>query len=111
GQYDRVPEALRRTLAARATLMLTAGSSSIRMFEDGCRQAGAAARALLCMAAAKRWGVAWDACGVAGGFVVHGDKRLRFAALAADAARLTPPDPLPIGMQGAGKLAGRAVPR
>ncbi|AXJ95530.1 MULTISPECIES: molybdopterin cofactor-binding domain-containing protein [unclassified Sphingomonas] len=111
GQYDRVPEALRRTLAARATLMLTAGSSSIRMFEDGCRQAGAAARALLCMAAAKRWGVAWDACGVAGGFVVHGDKRLRFAALAAEAARLTPPDPLPIGMQGAGKLAGRAVPR
>ena len=111
GQFDRVPEVMRRALAARATLMLTAASSSVRMFEDGCRQAGAAARALLCMAAARKWDVPWSACTVAGGFVVHGDKRLRFAELAATAAGFTPPDPLPLGMQGAGKLTGRAVPR
>jgi len=32
------------------------------MFEDDCRTAGAAARALLCKAAARRWGVAWTDC-------------------------------------------------
>ncbi len=91
--------------------MLTGGSSSIRMFETACREAGAAARALLCMAAAKRWDVDWTQTNVANGFVVHGDERLRFAELAEAAAGGTVPDPLPLGMQGAGKLVGQSVPR
>ncbi len=91
--------------------MLTGGSSSIRMFETACREAGAAARALLCMAAAKRWDVDWTQTNVANGFVVHGDKRLRFAELAEAAAGGTVPDPVPLGMQGAGKLVGQSVPR
>ncbi|WP_380785152.1 molybdopterin cofactor-binding domain-containing protein [Sphingomonas sp. R86521] len=91
--------------------MLTGGSSSIRMFETACRAAGAAARALLCMAAAKRWDVDWTQTRVEAGFVVHGAKRLRFAELAEDAAKGTVPDPLPLGMQGAGKLTGTSVPR
>ncbi|MCZ3214803.1 hypothetical protein NYZ43_19975, partial [Acinetobacter baumannii] len=45
------------------------------------------------------------------GFIVHGRDRLRFAALAAEAARESVPKPLPIGVAGAGKLAGQAVPR
>jgi isoquinoline 1-oxidoreductase beta subunit len=91
--------------------MLTGGSSSIRMFETAAREAGAGARALLCMAAAKRWGVDWLQTNVEAGFVVHGDKRLRFAELAEAASGGTIPDPLPLGMQGAGKLAGTSVPR
>ncbi|MBI0475566.1 xanthine dehydrogenase family protein molybdopterin-binding subunit [Sphingomonas sp. MA1305] len=111
GQFDRVPQRLRDTLAERATLMLTGGSTSIRMFEEGAREAGAAARALLCKAAAARWNVGWSDCVAEGGFVRHGTQRLRFAELAAAAAAESLPEPLPLGVQGAGRLAGRAVPR
>ncbi|MCP3736556.1 molybdopterin-dependent oxidoreductase [Sphingomonas sp. RP10(2022)] len=111
GTLSRLPEALEQDFAARAGMMLTGGSTSVRMFEDDCRTAGAAARALLCKAAARRWNVAWTDCTVEAGFVRHGDQRLRFAELAAAAAGETVPDPLPIGVQGAGKLVGRSLPR
>ncbi|WP_425228032.1 molybdopterin cofactor-binding domain-containing protein, partial [Sphingomonas sp.] len=91
--------------------VLTGGSSSVRQWEGACRRAGAAARCLLLQAAARRWGVDWQACSVAEGFVTHGRDRLRFAVLAAGAARERVPDPLPLGANGAGKLAGRALPR
>ncbi|MDP1027961.1 molybdopterin-dependent oxidoreductase [Sphingomonas sp. KR1UV-12] len=91
--------------------MLTAASSSIRMFEEPLRAAAAAARAVLCMAAAARWDADWTDLSAEGGFVLLGKRRLRFAELAADAARLTAPDPLPIGVAGAGKLAGQPLPR
>src|SRR3954469_2356270 len=53
-------QSLQRTHAARTALVLTAGSSSIRNFEGDLRQAGAAARVMLCKAAARRWGVDWQ---------------------------------------------------
>jgi isoquinoline 1-oxidoreductase beta subunit len=105
GLFDRLPEG---TAEPR---MLTGGSSSIRMFEDACRQAGAGARALLCMAAAKRWDADWTQVNVDAGFCTHAGKRIRFAELAEEAAKFTLPDPLPLGIQGAGKLAGKSVPR
>lgn len=111
GLFDTLPEGVRERWATRSALMLTAGATSLRQFERPCREAGAAARALLCQAAGRRWGVEGAACTVAAGFVVHGARRLRFAELAAEAAHGTPPDPLPIGMQGAGKLSGQSVPR
>jgi len=111
GTFARLPDDLRQAFAERAGLIVTGGSTSIRMFEEGCRTAGAAARALLCKAAARRWDVAWTDCTVDAGFVLHGGTRLRFAALAAAAAGEEVPDPLPIGVQGAGKLTGRTVPR
>ncbi len=104
GLFDRLPDSL-------AQPMLTAGSSSIRMFEQACREAGAGARALLCMAAAKRWDADWTQVNVDAGFCTHGAKRIRFAELAEEAAKFTLPDPLPLGIQGAGKLAGSSVPR
>ncbi|TXC71821.1 xanthine dehydrogenase family protein molybdopterin-binding subunit [Sphingomonas ginsenosidivorax] len=103
-------EGLFSALPADAPI-LTGGSSSIRMFETACREAGAAARALLCRAAAERWDVDWTQTRVEAGFVVHGAKRLRFAELAEVAAGGTIPDPLPLGMHGAGKLVGTSVPR
>ena len=91
--------------------MLTGGSTSIRQWEEPCRRAGAAARSLLLQAAARRWDVDWRACRVEAGFVLHGRDRLRFAALAAEAAGEALPDPLPIGIQGAGALIGKPLPR
>jgi isoquinoline 1-oxidoreductase beta subunit len=46
--------------ATRNAIMLTGGSSSVRAFEPRLREAGAAGRALLSMAAAERWGMEWS---------------------------------------------------
>jgi isoquinoline 1-oxidoreductase beta subunit len=79
-----------RQVAIRSSLMITGGSSSVRAFEQTYREAGATARAMLCMAAAKRWGVDPEACDTLEGFVVRGEERLRFGELADEAAALTP---------------------
>jgi len=74
----------------------TAEGTSLAAFELPCRQAGASARAMLAMAAADRWGVSWEECEAAQGFIVHGQKRLSFAELAEEAAEYSPPDPPPL---------------
>ncbi|WP_375402729.1 molybdopterin cofactor-binding domain-containing protein [uncultured Sphingomonas sp.] len=109
GMFDAVPG-----VVLGGPAMLTAGSSSVRQFEGPARAGAAAARVLLARAAARRWDIAWEACSADRGFVVHEGKRVRFAELAAEAAGMGAdglPDPLPIGQGGAGKLAGRSVPR
>lgn len=111
GVFDRLPAPLRDAHATRSGLMLTAASSSVRAFEDDLRQAGAAARVLLCKAAAKRWGVDWQACGTAAGFVIHGKDRLRFGELAAEAARHGPPSPVPLRGVDPARLYGQSLPR
>lgn len=75
---------------------VTADGLSQAAYELPCRRAAASARALLAMAAAARWDVAWEECEVTGGFVSHGDQRLPFGDLVAEAAALTPPDPAPL---------------
>jgi len=74
----------------------TAEGTSLAAFEGPCREAGAAARAMLAMAAADRWGVPWEQCDAAAGFIAHGAQRLSFAELAGEAAGYTPPDPPPL---------------
>ncbi len=81
----------RREWAVRHAVMLTANSSSVRMFEAPCRAAAAQARALLMMAAANRWDADWEECDTQDGFVTHGKNRLRFGDVAAAAALLEPP--------------------
>ena len=81
----------RREWAVRHAVMLTANSSSVRMFEGPCRAAAAQARALLMMAAAARWDADWEECDTQDGFVILGKKKLRFGELAAAAALLEPP--------------------
>jgi isoquinoline 1-oxidoreductase beta subunit len=81
----------RREWAVRHAVMLTANSSSVRMFEGPCRDAAAQARALLMMEAARRWDANWEECDTQDGFVLHGDRKLRFGELAAGAAQLEPP--------------------
>ena len=68
----------RREWAVRHAVMLTANSSSVRMFEGPCRAAAAQARALLMMAAAARWDADWEDCDTQDGFVILGKKKLRF---------------------------------
>ncbi len=111
GLFESVPDALKQTHGARTALVLTAGSSSVRGFEDDLRMAGAAARVLLCRAAAARWGVEWRTCATAAGFVGHGGKRLRFGELAAAAARFDVPRDLPMRVGDAGRLTGQSLPR
>lgn len=74
----------------------TADGTSLAAYEMPCREAGAAARAMLAQEAASRWGVAWEECEVAGGFVTHGNNRASFGELAEAAAEWTPPDPPPL---------------
>ncbi|WP_447749928.1 molybdopterin cofactor-binding domain-containing protein [Sphingopyxis fribergensis] len=81
----------RREWAVRHAVMLTANSSSVRMFEGPCRAAAAQARVLLMMAAAKRWDADWEDCDTQDGFVLFGKKKLRFGEVAAVAATLEPP--------------------
>jgi isoquinoline 1-oxidoreductase beta subunit len=97
--------------ATRSATLVTAGSTSIRMFEQPMREAAAAARAQLCQAAAGRWGVEWEACETDAGFVLHGGRRLRFGELAAEAAELDRVDAPPLRTGERGRLAGQSVPR
>ena len=90
---------------------ITAVSSSIRAFEAPLREGAAIARAMLCAAAAERWGVSAAECDTEGGFVIHEGKRLGFGDISADAARVQPPDGPVLRPEGSGKLAGEPLPR
>jgi len=114
GLPDLVNDARRWTLgeiARREGAMLTMASSSMRAFEQPCREAAAIARMMLTTIAADRWGVAEEACQAVDGFVVHGDKRLRFGELAGAAAALDPPSEPVFRVPGDEPMYGRDVPR
>lgn len=100
-----------RQYAIRNAVMLTGGSTSVRMFAGSYREAGAAARILLCKAAAARWDVDWEACETKDGFVILGDQKLRFGELAAEAAEYDVPDMLPLRAKTDEDLVGRSLPR
>ncbi|MEP9401479.1 molybdopterin cofactor-binding domain-containing protein [Sphingomonas silueang] len=107
-----LPEATRNVYAERNALMLTGGSTSIRRFEEPLRAAGAAARVLLCRAAARDWGSDWRSCGTADGFVVMGERRERFGALAERAAAESlPGGDLPLRTGEEKRLLGQPLPR
>jgi isoquinoline 1-oxidoreductase beta subunit len=87
---------LARRFAGAQRFNATAAGTSLAAYEQPCREAAAAARAMLAQAAAARWGVSWEECEVAGGFVTHGEDRATFGELAEAAAAITPPDPPPL---------------
>jgi isoquinoline 1-oxidoreductase beta subunit len=89
----------------------TGGSSSVRAYEARLRDAGAAARALLCAAAAKRWDADWQALDTHDGFIWHGDERMRFGEVAADAARLTVPSGVAWRSGTENRLVAQELPR
>ena len=74
----------------------TAEGTALAAYEWPCREAAASARAILCMAAADRWGVRWEECETNLGLVTHQGKTLTFGELASEAAGYDPPDPPPL---------------
>ncbi len=95
----------------RAALMLTGGSTSVRTFEAPLRQAGAAARALLSMAAAEQWDTDWETLDTQAGFVVNGPQRIGFGELAEAAAGMELPEHLPVRGGLENRLVGQPLPR
>lgn len=88
-------------VASRSTFMVTAGSSSQRQFEPIARHAAAAARMLLCQAAAKRWDIGWENCHAVSGFVRYDSKEIAFSELAAEASKQVGENQLnPDGLEG-----------
>lgn len=110
-KVDAFADDLSSSWAERNMFMVTADSSSIRQFERPCREAGATARALLCMAAADRWDTNWESCEAANGFVTFEKKRISFGELAAAAADYTPPSPVPLRASPVNALSGKDMPR
>ena len=95
----------------KLTTRVTAGSTSIRAFEQPLREAAAVARTLLCGAAAERWNVNSAECDTGDGFVMHEGKRLGFGEVAAEAAVQRPPDRPALRTVESRKLAGEPLPR
>lgn len=72
-------------------MQMTGGSTSTWESFDQLRTAGATARELLIAAAAPKLGAKPAECRVANGYVVHGDRKIRFGEVAATAAKLPAP--------------------
>jgi isoquinoline 1-oxidoreductase subunit beta len=109
--WGKTAENIIDTLATRNDFVATAGSSSVRQFEQACREAGAAARMLLCRAAAARWETNWESCDTDQGFVTFEKRKLEFAELAVEAAALPAPDPVILRASPLNHLSGRDAPR
>ncbi|KFG90669.1 Aldehyde oxidase [Sphingobium herbicidovorans NBRC 16415] len=98
--------------ATRRALMLTGSGTSVPMFQEAYREAGAAARVLLCQAAAARWDLPWESCDISNGIISDGGQRtLKIGEVAAEAADFDLPEILPFRQGQADRLAGRDLPR
>ena len=86
GMAGKPDGVIARRFAEASRFMATADGQSLAAYERPAREAGAAARTLLCKAAASRWGVDWEDCTADGGFVRNGSQKLPFGDLAAEAA-------------------------
>lgn len=84
---------LARRFAEGDAFMVTAEGTALIAHEAAARIAAASARAMLAMAAADRWDVAWEECDAQDGFIVHNKRRLSFAELVDEAAAYEPPSP------------------
>ena len=98
--------------ATRRALMLTGAATSVPMFHTAYKEAGAAARVLLCQAAAARWDVPWESCDIQNGIITDGGQRtLKIGEVAAEAAEFDLPEILPFRQGQADRLFGQDLPR
>ena len=109
---------LARRFAERTRFNATAAGTTLAAYEMPAREAAASARAMLIEEAAARWKIAPEQCRAADGFVVAGNRQLRFAELADAAAQRDPPDVPPLLSEppaepptGAGADAETSFPR
>ena len=96
---------------SRFEVQLTGGSSSVRAYEPTLRLAGAAAREMLCKAAARRWDADWEDLDTANGFVIYKANRIRFADIAGEAAQEDMPSEPTLRSPSKNRLMGKAVQR
>lgn len=96
-----------------AGVQATGGSTAIRAAWQPLRRAGAVARTLLIVAAAKRWNVDPASCRAQAGEVLHpsSGRRLAYGAIAADAAKLPVPKDVPLKNPKDFKLIGTPARR
>jgi isoquinoline 1-oxidoreductase subunit beta len=93
GLGDMPDSLLTKRFVETEAFAVTAEGTALAAHEAAARAAAAGARAMLAMAAADKWGVAWEECDAQGGFVVHDKQRASFAELVEDAAGYEPPSP------------------
>jgi len=96
GLSDTTDAILAERFATSQAFTVTADGTSLAAYETPAREAAAAARAMLAMEAAFRWGTSWEECEVANGIVSWGENRATFGELAVGAAGQSPPDPPPL---------------
>jgi isoquinoline 1-oxidoreductase subunit beta len=91
----------------------TGNSNAIRGAWKPLREAGATARVMLILAAAKRWGVDAGSCHAEAGEVVHAPSglRVKYGELAADAARMPIPKDVALKRPEEFKLIGTPAKR
>jgi isoquinoline 1-oxidoreductase subunit beta len=91
----------------------TSGSRSVRTLWEPLRRAGAAAREVLCAAAAARWGVPAGECRSERGFVVHGPtgRKFGYGELVAEASALPVPASPALKPRGELRLIGKDLAR
>lgn len=94
-------------------LQVTGGSSATVDAYQKMREAGCAAREVIKLAAAERWGVGADTLQTAGGVVTNpaGGETLTYGELAAAAAQLDPPDTLSLRPRSEWRLLGKPLDR
>ena len=85
------PSGKKEDVAKGIFVLSTGGSDTTRSEFDHCRMAGATAREMLIMAAAKRLGVDPKSCKTKNGLVIAGAAQLRYGEIASDASRLPVP--------------------
>ncbi len=110
GLADEPGSLLARRFAEREAFVTSADGTSLTAHEEPARIAAASARAMLAMAAADRWDVAWEECDAQAGFVVHDRKKLSFAQLVEDAAGYTPPRPAAVRVEPMAERAAEFPP-
>ena len=91
----------------------TGGSRGIRMSHEYVRQGGAVARTMLVQAAANAWGVPAGECSAASSVITHKPtgRTVSYGKVAEAAAKLTPPDKVPLKDPKDWKLIGKSMKR
>lgn len=94
---------------------MSGGSRAIPDRWDGLRRVGAAARAMLVQAAAKKWGVPVSQCATSAGFVTHASsgRKAGYGDLAVEAAKLPVPELASVTLKDPKdfRILGRGVPQ
>ena len=92
-------------------MRITAGSTSVRAFEQPLRDAAALARTMLIGAAADRWNVEPEGCQTGDSFVMNRGRSFTFGELAEEAADRSPPGKPRLRQGTQGRLIGKPLPR